>query len=482
MALGRPALAITLALALAGCMVGPDYQKPAAIVPAGFKEAAGWRPAIPQDAADRGRWWAIYHDPVLDQLEAQVAVSNQSLKASEAAFRQARALVGESGASLFPTLAVTPSATRSGGGRTKPRTSYELSGDASWVIDLWGRIRRQVEGDLASAQASAGDLASARLSAQAALASDYFQLRGRDAQLDLLNAAVEAYKQSLAIATNQYQAGIVSRADVVTAQTQLDTTQSQAVAVGVQRAQLEHAIAVLIGKPPAELTIAKAPLATTVPVVPAGLPSTLLERRPDIAAAERRMAVANAQVGVATAAFFPTLTLSASGGFSGSALGTLLRASDSLWSLGGSLAQTVFDGGLRRSELAAARATYDEAVATYRQTALTGFQQVEDQLASLRILEEQAGLQDRAVASAREAERLQLNQYRAGTAAYTAVITAQQTALGNEETAVTILQDRLVASVGLVQALGGGWNASALPNQVDLDDPLAFVGGSAPKP
>jgi NodT family efflux transporter outer membrane factor (OMF) lipoprotein len=483
---------------LAGCLVGPDYEQPAAPTPPRFKEAEGWKPGEPQDAADRGEWWSIYNDPVLDELERTIDVSNQNLRAAEAAYRQARAVVAEARAGFFPTLSVSGTGSRSGqggtgrtasfvttasgaaistggGGRGGSQSSIDLTADASWSVDLWGRIRRTVESDVATAQASAADLTNARLSAQAQLATLYFELRSADEQKRLLDAGVEAFTQSLQITRNQYTAGVVGQADVVTAETQVEQTRAQSVAVGVQRANFEHAIATLIGKPPADVAIAPTPLAMTIPVAPPGLPSRLLERRPDIAGAERRMASANAEIGVAVAAYYPDLTLTASYGFASSGLSKLLRASNSFWSVGSQLAETVFDAGLRSAQVDAARAFYDETVATYRQTVLTGFQQVEDELAALRIFAQEAEVQANAVRLAQLAERLTLNQYQAGTVAYTAVLTAQTTRLNNEETALAILQSRFIASVALVQALGGGWTAAALPNrdQVEDDPPAA---------
>jgi NodT family efflux transporter outer membrane factor (OMF) lipoprotein len=478
------ALSATSVALLAACSVGPDYHRPDTPVPAAYKE--GWKAGEPQDAIDRGAWWSIYHDPVLDQLERQIDISNQNLRAAEAAYREARAVVAQARSGYFPTISVAASATRSGQGRNSTagvtsgagitrfgggvRTQYDLTADATWTLDVWGRIRRTVESDIANAQASAADLASARLSAQAALATDYFDLRATDELKRLLDAAVVAFGQSLEITRNQYRVGVAGQTDVVTAQTQLETTRAQAVAVGVQRAEFEHAIAVLVGKPPSEFSVEPAPMPSNIPVAPADVPSTLLERRPDIAAAERLMAAANAQIGAADAAYYPDLTLSASYGFVSTSLDTLLHASNALWSVGPTVAQTLFNGGLRGAQLDQARAVYDQNVATYRQTVLTGFQQVEDQLATLRILAQQAEVEANAVRLAREAERLTLNQYKAGTVAYTAVITAQTQALNNEQTDLTILQNRLAASVALIQALGGGWTTVQLPSDADVKD------------
>jgi NodT family efflux transporter outer membrane factor (OMF) lipoprotein len=478
-----------LATLLASCTVGPDYQRPSAPVPVAYKEQ-GWKAAAPDDAAPRGPWWSIYRDPALDGLERQVEVSNQNLKAAEAAYRQARAVVAEGESGLFPTITLTGAGTRTGqGGHTtitsggasfnsgRSNSSISLTADASWSVDLWGRIRRTVESDVANAQASAADLANARLSAQAQLATLYFELRAADQQKRLLDASVAAFTQSLQITRNQYAVGVAAPTDVVTAETQLEQTRAQAIAVGVQRAQFEHAIATLIGKPASDFSLPAASMPSAVPIEPPGVPSTLLERRPDIAAAERLMASSNAQIGVAVAAFYPDLTLTGSYGFASSGLGKLLRASNSLWSVGGQALQTVFDAGLHTAQLDAAKAAYDQSVATYRQTVLTAFQQVEDELAALGILAKQAEVEANTVRLAREAERLTLNQYQQGTVAYTAVITAQTTRLSNEETALSIQQSRLLASVALVEALGGGWSAGDLPGveQVKSSGPSLFA-------
>ncbi len=510
-----PAFAgMTILMAATACTVGPDYERPAAAVPAAYKEAAqttaaqtlaDWKMARPADASDRGQWWAVFHDPVLDSLERQIDISNQNLKAAEAAFRQAEAIVAQARAGFYPTAQINASAQRSrgGGGGTSSSTGgtssssttgsgtagstsrggsgnisnfFSITGAASWILDLWGKVSRTVEGDVASAQASASDVANARLAAQGQLASDYMQLRISDELKRLLDAAVKAYAESLRITQNQYDAGIAAASDVAQARTQLQSTQAQAIATGILRAQLEHAIAVLIGKPPAELTIAPVASVPALPVIPAGLPSTLLERRPDIAAAERRMAAANAQIGVAEAAFFPTVTLSGDYGTAAATLGQLFSASSRVWSVGSTLAQTIFDAGARHAVVEQDRALLDAAVADYRQIVLSGFQQVEDQLAALRILAEQAAAEDIAVASSREAERIINNQYKAGTVAYTAVVVAQTAALTNAQAALTVRQSRLVAGVALIEALGGGWDTSLVPSrdQIESDSPLNF--------
>jgi len=465
-----PVICLLGSAMLGGCTVGPDYTAPKMDIPAGFKEAAdGWKPGTPQDMSERGPWWSVYQDPVLDGLERQVEISNQTLKASEAAFRQADAVVRAAQAGLWPSLDLNGSETRaqtaasSSSGQRLTRTTYSAGLSASWDLDIWGKIRRTVESDTALAQASADDLAAAKLSAQSTLAISYFQLRAADELKRLLDRSAEAYAQSLRIAQNQYAAGFAGRADVVQAQTQLRSTQAQAINAGLQRAQLEHAIAVLTGQAPATFHLDPADMPQAVPVTPVLVPSTLLERRPDIAGAERRVAAANAQIGVAMAAFYPDLSLSAALTYSGTAASGLFSAANRVWSLGPKLSQSLFDAGLREAQTDEARAAWDKSTATYRQTVLTAFQQVEDQLAALDILQRQAAIQSEAVQSAHEAERLMLNQYRAGTVAYTNVVSVQTATLSNEQTALTILQNRLVASVGLIQSLGGGWQVPSQP-------------------
>ncbi|MDE2165014.1 MAG: efflux transporter outer membrane subunit [Alphaproteobacteria bacterium] len=463
---------LLLATALAACSVGPDYQRPAVETPAAYKESADWKPAAPKMPASGQPWWSIYDDPALGGLEQQVTVSNQNLKAAEAAYRQAVAIVAESRASYFPSLGIDPAMTRSkpsagsfGSGHI--RNQFSLPIDASWVIDVWGQVRRSVESATATAQADAAQLAAARLSAQATLAQDYFQVRINDAQQQLLKSTVAAYAQQLRITRNKYLAGNAARSDMAQAQATLENARAQLVALGVARAQLEHAIAVLVGKPPAAVALAPtpAPSALQVPVVPAGVPSELLERNPTVAQAERQMAAANAQIGVAVAGYFPTVTLTGSYGFASTMLDTLLHASSLTWSFGPQIAANVFNGGLTTAQVAAARASYDETVANYRQAVLTAFQGVEDNLAALRVLQEQAKVQDAAVAAASDAERLILNQYRAGTVDYTSVVTAEAAALGDRQTALNVLQSRLNASVLLVENLGGGWSTTELPDQ-----------------
>jgi NodT family efflux transporter outer membrane factor (OMF) lipoprotein len=485
-------------ISIAACTVGPDYQKPPVPVPMAYKELDGWKPATPKQAASGEPWWSIYSDPALDGLERQVDISNQTLKADEAAYREAQAIVGEARAGFFPSFDLSGSAVRSGsgggssggsssrggssglssrgGGGGIASNSFATSADASWVPDIWGSIRRTVESDVATAQASAADLAAARLSAQATLAADYFQLRIEDELAQLLGDEVDAFGRSLQITQNRYNVGTAAKTDVMSATAQLENTRAQEIATGVQRAEFEHAIAVLVGKPPGDFSIAPAKLPVPIPVSPPDLPSQLLERNPTVAANERAMASANAKIGVAIAGYFPNFTLGGSYGQQSNFLHTLFTAANSVWSFGlTNVTLPIFNGGLTAAQVAAARALYDQTVATYRQSVLVAFQQVEDELAASRILEEQAAVQDRAVAAAREAEQLALNQYRAGTVDYTTVITAQTTALADEETAMNLRQTRLVASVNLIEALGGGWSTGKLPtvDQVEDDPPAA---------
>ena len=467
-------LGLTAAVVLlcAGCMVGPDYFKPSVPMTATYKEDQGWKLARPSDAIPRGKWWEIFADPQLNALEEQVSEANQNVKVAEAHFRQARALIGFARAGLFPTVSAGFSASSLRDSTNRPFVTsangastgdFLLTGDISYEIDLWGRIRRSVTAAREEAQATAGDLESARLSIQAELAVDYLELRSADAQQRLLNDTVQAFKEALQLTINRFEGGAAPKSDVAQAQTQLETTQVQATDIAVQRAQLEHAIAVLIGKPPAEFSLQPAPLDLQPPDIPAGLPSELLERRPDIAAAERRVAEANEQIGIAKAAYFPTVTLNALLGFESSSIRNLGGWQSFLWAVGSSLAQTIFDGGRRRATSEAALANYDATVASYRQATLDAFQQVEDNLAALRILEQETQQQERAVVSARESLQLFTNRYKGGVDNYLQVITAQTVALANERNQVDIMRRRMDASVLLVKALGGGWNVADLP-------------------
>ena len=469
---------------VSGCVVGPNYVRPVVVAPEAYKEQDGWKIARPQDDAFRGPWWERFEDPALNALETRVSEANLNLVVAEATYRQARALVREARSAYFPTATL-------GVGYTRNRQSANLSGssgtvitgtgakgsnffqlplDIAWEPDFWGKVRRSVESSQAGAQASAGDLETARLSFQAELAQDYFQLRTLDAQKALLDATVAAYEQSLALTRTRHTAGVASQVDVAQAEAQLKAAQAQDLDVGVLRAQLEHAIALLVGQPPSAFSLPASPLATAPPGIPVGVPSELLQRRPDVAAAERRVAAANAQIGVAIAAFYPTITLSASTGFESTGIATWLTWPSRFWSVGPGISQTLFDGGLRRAQTDAARAAYDASVATYRQTVLGAFQGVEDNLAALRILEDEARVQDEAVAAARQSVTLTTAQYRAGTVSYLNVITTQTIALADEVTAVQILGRRMTAAVLLVEALGGGWSDTDLPSAHEVTE------------
>ena len=488
----RRSAALLPLLLVSGCLVGPDYERapPASAVAPQYKEAelppgaaSLFRPAQPSDGADRGQWWRVYGDPTLDGLAAQVDVSNQNLKIFEANYRRARALIRQDQSVLYPSISGTGSAQQTGtGGQRGTGTSatstvtrsdstvgqFSTGGTLTWEIDLWGTLRRQVESDSAAAQASDADLANARLSAQTDLVTNYASLRISDDRKRLYEATVAAYLRSMQIAQNQVDAGIVSRVDLVQAQTQYEQTRAQLVNESINRALLEHAIALLVGKAPSEVTIEPATTRLTVPTVDSGVPSTLLERRPDIASAERQMAAANAQVGVAKGAYYPQISLGATIGFLSGGLGSLLQLGTAAWSVGPQIAGTLVDGGGIAAQVQGARAGYDATVATYRQTILTAFQQVEDALAQQRILVQQEQVQRAAVTAAREAERLSLNQYRVGTVPYTTVVQTQTAALSAEQTLLTIRLNRLVASANLVKALGGGWRQEDLPPPVPI--------------
>ena len=478
-------LALLAAIVLASCTVGPKYQRPPVPAPPEFKETGNWKPAQPSDAMLKGNWWELFDDPQLNSLEAQVNVSNQSLKAAQQQFLQARSLIKFNRADYFPTVSVNPSATRTRESAHRPLlittdgqtfNDFILPVDVSYEPDLWGRVRRTVEESRENAQASFGDVENVSLSLHAELAMDYLQLRGLDAEEQLLTSTVDAFKEALQLTLNRFHGGVASEVDVAQAETQLKTTQAQAIDVAVARAQFEHAIAVLIGKPPATFALAPNPLTTPPPTIPPGLPSQLLERRPDIAASERRMAAANAQIGVAKTAYYPLVSLAASGGFETAALGTLLNGPSGLWSIGGAAAQTIFEGGRRRAVSDQAREAYDQNVANYRQTVLTAFQEVEDNLAAQRILSDESRTQDEAVAAAQHSLDLSTTRYKGGVTTYLEVLTAQSVALSDERTDVQILERRMAASVLLIKALGGGWNVSRMPTLASIDHASATAG------
>jgi len=470
-------------LLVTGCMVGPKYTKPTVPMAPTFKEASAdtnaykegtaWQTAQPADASQRGEWWMVFGDPQLNALEPQIATANQDLKAAEARFREARALIRYNRAALSPTIGVAPSV---GGVRDSVNRPYfnassanngvadlQLPVDLNYEIDLWGRIRRSVSASREEAQASAADLQTALLSLQAELAVDYFEARSADAEEKLLNDTVQDYEEAFRITTNRFEGGVAPQSDVDQAKTQLEAAQVQASDVKLQRAQFEHAIAVLLGQPPASFTLTNSPLDARPPAIPPGLPSELLERRPDIAAAERRVAEANDRIGIARAAFFPTLSLSGTVGFEGSSLMNLFNPSSFLWAIGPTLSQTVFDAGRRSSLSEQANASYDETVANYRQTTLTAFQQVEDNLVALRVLQQEAEHQHQATQAAQSAQQIFNNRYVGGIDTYLQVVTAQTTALTNERNDIDIMRRQMDASVLLVKALGGGWNVSSLP-------------------
>jgi len=488
-------LALMLGLLLAACAVGPNYSRPAAPVPTKFKELKGWKLATPSDALDRGDWWAPYRDKKLDFLLRQVEVSNQSVAAQAAAYEQARAVIREAQAALFPTLTANYNYTRtrtgpnaagggsgapSGGGGTYTTTFVpQLSG--SWDLDVWGKVRRQTEANTSAAQASAADLANVKLSEQAMLAIAYFNLRAADSLHDLLDRTVAEYKRTLSIVRNQFKAGYgppgstcCTAADVATAQAQVETTEAQEINTGVQRAQYAHAIAVLIGRPPAELTIARHDLTGNIPRIPVTVPSTLLERRPDIAGAERTMQQENALIGVAEAAFYPDISLSGVLEWIGKNPLPFSVANE-VWSLGAAVSEPILEGGLHAAELDAARAVYWQSVANYRQTVLTAFQQVEDELSAIRILSQQLGVQEAAVKNARTAVDVYLNQFKAGTVAFTTAVTSEVTLLGDEEAALTTRQNLFLASVTLIEDLGGTWDATLLPTQQELESSFSIL-------
>ena len=464
-------LCAALVLAIGGCAVGPDYQRPATVDVDSYKEAQGWIPAAPADTLERGPWWSLFKDPVLDQLASRVEVSNQNVAVAVAAYAQARALVREQRASLFPTVSLNGNASRSGSSSSSNSTTgnnvggrvgnnYQLSIGGSWEPDVWGRLGRTVDGAKAGEQASAADLASAKLSAQGELATNYLSLRQTDAQKVLLKDTIDGYKRALEITQNRYNAGIAAKTDVLQAQTQLANAQADDAGLVRQRAQLEHAIAVLVGEAPGNFSIAPVAWNPSVPDVPVGIPSELLQRRPDIAAAERRVASANEQIGIAKSAYYPSLSLSASAGQGASRVADLFKASSSVWSIGISAAQVLFNAGATGARVEGAEASHQQAVARYRQAVLAAFQDVEDQLSATRVLLTQQELRRQASQAADQVEQQVLNRYRSGQVGYTEVITAQATALSARRALVQAMADRQTTAVALIQSLGGGWQAA----------------------
>ncbi|GJG99099.1 efflux transporter outer membrane subunit [Paraburkholderia terrae] len=477
------AFALMGASLLAACTVGPDYKRPSATTAATYKEleGTGWKTAEPADAHIRSAWWEVYDDPALNALEQQVASANQNVQAAQARFRAARAQVEQFRSQFFPVVTANGGYSRARSSENvkfkstagKTLNDWIVGADATWEPDLWGRVSRSVEGARANAQASAADAQSVLLSMQAELATDYFELRGIDRERQLLDDTIAAYKEAVELTQNRYKGGIATDADVAQAQTQLRTTQAQAIDLGVQRAQLEHAIAILTGQTPSTFSLPVAPLVAVPVIAPVGVPSTLLERRPDIAAAERQMVDLNAQIGVATAAYFPNLILSVSGGLEATNFSDWLLAPARFWSLGPTLAGTLLDFGGRAAKKAEAQANYDEGIAQYRQTVLSAFGQVEDNIAALRVLEQEAQAQDDAVSAAQRSLAIVSNRYKNGAITYLDVVVAQTTALTNERQAVSIARRRMAASVALIKALGGGWDATSLPTDEQLTHPDA---------
>lgn len=481
-----PLLLCALCLTLTSCKVGPNYKRPPAPVPNAYKElptagspqASEWAQAHPSDAIARGKWWEIYGEPELNDLEEQVSISNQNIKQAEAQYREAKLNVKIARSYLYPTITTSPSIINSrapitgtaGVQNFKPasRTTYDLPFDVSYEADIWGAVRRQYQAIIDTAQASDAQLESARLSYQAELAQDYFELRGSDGEKQLLDTTVKSYQEFLSLTQARFNSGVASGSDVAQAQTQLNTARAQLIDLDVNRAQFEHAIAVLVGKPPADLSVSAGANKIHPPIVPAALPSQLLERRPDIAAAERQMAAANEQIGVAKAAYYPTISISAAGGVESSAFLKWISWPSRFWSVGPQLAETLFDAGRRRATVNQTIAAYDATVANYRQTVLVGFQEVEDNLAALRVLENEAQAQGDAVQAAQNALDITTYQYKAGTVNYLSVITEQAILLQDQVQSVNILTRRMSASVLLVKALGGGWDTSKLPDSSNL--------------
>jgi NodT family efflux transporter outer membrane factor (OMF) lipoprotein len=464
--------AAVAALLCSSCMIGPKYQKPAAVAPPALKELAGneqWKMATPSDELLKGNWWEIFGDPQLNRLEELVKVNNQNVKQAEAVYRQARAFVALDHAGYYPTIGSTPSITQTDIGSNSGRgggtnQAFSIGATASWEPDLWGRVRLSVQNSTDLAQADAALIQNVLLAQQTFLATDYFALAANDMEEAVLRESIEAYQRNLQLTQDRFRFGVASRSDITLAQTQLAGAQAQAADLQVSRAQLEHAMAVLTGQAPSSLSVAAAQIAAPPPPIPVAIPSLLLERRPDVAASERQVAAANANVGIAQTAFYPTLTLSASAGFLSTNLASLFTYASRTWAAGPSVSQTLFDFGRRGAQLQVTEAAYDQTVASYRQTVLSAFQEVEDDLSSLHHLAEEAVIQDQAVKAAQEALALELERYRAGTDSYINVITTQNIALGDQLTAVAILERRMAAAVDLVKAVGGGWDNSTLPS------------------
>jgi NodT family efflux transporter outer membrane factor (OMF) lipoprotein len=468
----RVLLAAALASCLTGCATAPKYVRPEAAVPPEFKEGGpAWKTAAPADQASRGPWWETFGDAQLNDLEARLTKANNTLRAAQASFEQARAAVTTARSYQLPTAIGAAGVSRNSTSENRPNASrtpdysdYLLRADVAYEADVWGRVRLGVAAARATAQAAAADAEAVSLSLHAELAVDYFALRALESERQILETTVAGYERALALTTSRFTGGIASAVDVAQARTQLESARAQVIDLQARRAQVEHAVAVLTGQPPSAVAVTASPLEASPPVVPGGLPSALLERRPDIAAAERRVAAASAQVGIAASAFYPVIALTGSGGFESASLSTLARAASSLWTVAPAAASVIFDGGRRRAARVQARAAYDRSVAVYRDTVLLGFREVEDNLATLRVLADEAATQAAAVAAAERSLQLSLNRYQGGLTTYLEVVAAQTTALANRRAALNILARRMSASVLLVKALGGGWQVSALPS------------------
>ena len=484
----QPGLLALAVLLSGGCTVGPNYRTPVVEIPNAYKEAGNWKPAQPNDQNLGGDWWTVFQDPQLDALELQVNVSNQNLKAAEAQYQEARAALRYTRADYYPTVTAGAAGSRTRVSNNAPPPGSKFDGvtyndfvlpfDFSYQVDVWGRVRRTVEASRDQAQATYADLATVNLSLHADLAVDYFQARSLDAEEQLLTSTVKQYEDALELNESRFQGGLASEVEVQQAKTQLETTRAQAIDVGVLRAQYEHAVAILIGKPPAEFTLPPLPLTAPPPRVPISMPSELLERRPDIAGAERRVAAANAQIGVAKSAYYPVISLTGGGGFESSSITTLLNGPGGFWAFGASALETVFDGGKRRALTDEARSAYDFQVAAYRESVLNGFQEVEDNLSAVRILENEAKVQNEAVAAAQKSLDLSNTRYTGGVTSYLEVTVAQSAALQDEVTAVNILGRRMANTVLLIQALGGGWDRSSLPARPECCGKLVSEAGS----
>ena len=468
----RITLSLLGASLLGGCTVGPTYHRPDVPVPVAFKEMSGWKEAQPKDAIPAGPWWQVFNDPVLNDLESGAAEANQTVRQAVANYEASRQAARAERSAFWPSIDANGAAQRSRNPLSSagiPINQFQLGGTVTWSPDFWGQVIQMTNADIYDAQSVAATMVATRLAIQSTLATDYINLRTLDSRRDLLVHTAEAYRRALDIANNKYKAGVVARSDVITAQADLDSTRAQVIDTGIQRATLEHAIAVLLGKAPSDLSVpVRKDVGLAIPGVPASVPSQLLERRPDVASAERSAAAANARIGVQVAAYYPNLTLSADGGFEHNSLSKIISAPFKYWTIGASATETLWDFGQRRALVLEAKAQYEGTAASYRQTVLTAFQQVEDDLSSLRLLRDEAEVQDQAVAEASQAAKIAENEYRAGTVDFTTVVTATVTESTNRQTAITLFAERLISQVNLIQALGGGWTTAEIPDRKEV--------------